>query len=133
MKNLQQEKYKDDNGRDIEASKVEVLAPYKYHVDGFYQWTCPTCGFDHNSRSCGWPISGQVLACDQCHVKTLLVRTNCIEIDEVLQGKWRSEERDKENERLKGIEKYNADELQKIRFKILGIVEQAIASAKVTL
>lgn len=130
MKNLYQEKYKDDNGRDIDTSRVEFLVPYRYHVDGFYEWACPKCGNDHHSRSCGWPISGQVLACDACKAMSLLVRTNCVEIDEALHGKWQSVERDKENERLKDIQKFNDEQLKQVRWQVLNVVEQALTDAK---
>jgi hypothetical protein len=130
MKNLQQEKYKNDNGYEIVASEAQFLAPYKYHVDGFYEWRCPACNHDHHTRSCGWPISGQVLACDECKLKSLLVRTNCVEIDEALQGKWRSAEMEAENQRLKDVVKFNEDELRKIRAEVLNIVERALGDAK---
>ena len=130
MKNLQQELYKNDNGHDIEAARIQVLTPYKYHVDGFYQWACGSCEFEHHSRSCGWPISGQVLECESCHKMNLLVRTNCVEIDETLQGKWKSEERDKENDRLKGIKKFNEEQMKTYRRKVLDAVQHTIQSLR---
>lgn len=76
FKLLSQETYKNDNGHDIPASEAEVLAPYKHVFDGFYNWDCAVCGHEHSSRACGWPISGQILVCDKCHKKNLLVRTD---------------------------------------------------------
>lgn len=109
-----QEKYKDDNGHEITAEKVQVLAPYQHIADGFYRWQCGSCDKEHGSRACGWPISGQVLKCDGCRKMNLLVRTNCEEIDKAFGSYLANEERTKELERLRGIEKYNAEQVAKI-------------------
>src|SRR5208283_2666104 len=93
MNNLQQVKYKDENGREIDASSVEVLAPYMHVADGFYNWTCGACGSAHATRSCGWTIQGQVLPCDTCKKMNLLVKTNCEEIQQLMQREWDDEER----------------------------------------
>ena len=77
MKNLFQERYKDDNGHPIDASKVEVLASCTHIADGFYKWSCGKCNAEHDSRACGWPIAGQVLECKECKTMNLLVRTDC--------------------------------------------------------
>jgi hypothetical protein len=58
----------------------------------------------------------------------LLVRTNCAEITELARRKFESEERDLELKRLQGIEKYNDDQLLKIKREIMGLVEDAIRS-----
>jgi hypothetical protein len=79
---LNQPTYKDDNGNVIDASKVEYIAPYTYVVDGFYHWECGQCGDKHSSRSCGWPISGQVLKCQKCGHMNLLVKTNIDELNQ---------------------------------------------------
>src|SRR5271167_2759870 len=99
MKNLQQEKYEDDNGHEIDASKVDVLAPYVHQADGFYNWTCGSCGAEHSDR--WWNISGRVIMCPTCKKQNLLVRTNCKEITELVRRKMEIDDRDRELERLK--------------------------------
>lgn len=126
MKNLQQEKYEDDNGHEIGASEVQMLASYVHHADGFYDWTCGSCGAEHADR--WWDIFGRVIACPDCKKMNLLVRTNCAEITELARRKFESEERDLELKRLQGIEKYNDDQLLKIKREIMGLVEDAIRS-----
>ena len=132
MNNLLQEKYKDDNGHDFEASDVQCLAPYKHLSDGFYRWTCGSCFHEHSSRSCGWPISGQVLRCDSCQRMNLLVRTNCIEIDEAMSGKFRAPDRDAELERLRDIEKFNEVALSRIRGELLRRIELSVINLRVS-
>jgi hypothetical protein len=131
MKNLQQAKYKDDNGREVDASVVQVLAPYTHIADGFYNWSCGSCGNDHASRSCGWPIMGQVLGCDSCHKLNLLVPTDCDDIMGMRKLQWNSQERDEECKRLQGIEKYNEDKLLEIKRSILATIQQAIHTVAV--
>lgn len=116
---LLQEAYKDHNGGDIAADRVQVLAPYQHVVDGFYHWQCGSCGHGHGSRACGWPISGQVLKCDECKKMNLLVRTNCVEIDKAFGSYLGNEERKKELERLQGIEKFNDEQIANIRRELL--------------
>jgi hypothetical protein len=127
MKLLQQELYKDENGRDIEADKVDCLAPIQYGADGFYNWEC-MCGNVHFSRA-GWQIAGQVLKCDKCGKMNLLVRTDCDLIYAALSGKWQSEERDKENQRLKGIQKFNEQQMRDIRQLVFTTVRDALNKA----
>lgn len=128
LTNLGQEKYKDDNGREIEASAVDVLGPYKHIAIGFYRWTCGRCGEEHGGRSCGWPISGQVMLCGKCSAMNLLVRTNCVEIDEALSGKWRTPERDAELERLRGVVGINDQTVRDIKQRLLSTVSAAISN-----
>jgi hypothetical protein len=130
MQNLLQDKYKDDNGHDFAAADVQCLAPYKHIADGFYHWTCGICFHDHASLSCGWAISGQVLKCGACSRLNLLVRTNCIEIDEAMSGKFRALDRDRELERLQGIEKFNEGELSRLRGELLRRLEMAIVNLR---
>lgn len=89
---LGQTGYVNDNGVATDPDEVEFLAPYKHVVDGFYTWECGNCSQSHGSRSCGWPISGQVIACESCKKKNLLVRTNTNEISEALALAFRREE-----------------------------------------
>lgn len=128
MNNLQQVKYKDENGTEIDASRVEVLGPYLHIADGFYNWTCGACGSGYSSRSCGWPIQGQVLICESCKKMNLLVRTDCDALTELARRKFEAEERDRELKRLKEIEKFNDDKLLQIKREILSLVEKAISS-----
>ena len=93
---LLQETYKNDNGNEISADKVEYLAPYKHVIDGFYEWECGACGKKHSSRSCGWPISGQVLQCESCRKMNLLVRTNTDELSAMFGKNIRLEELDRQ-------------------------------------
>ena len=124
MKHLQQEKYEDENGLPVEAAKIDCLAPYTYVADGFYNWACGLCGAEHSSR---WiTVSGRAHKCETCGKLNLLVRTDCNEIKEALEGKWRAPERDKELERLKRIEVLNTDKLAQLRYKILAEVGRMI-------
>ena len=116
MKHLHQEKYEDENGYEVLAADVDVLAPYTNIADGFYHWVCGACGAEHSDR--WWDISGRVIKCPACTKLNLLVRTNCKEITEWARQKWVSEERDLELKRLKGIEKFNADAILKIKQEI---------------
>lgn len=142
MKNLQQAVYEDDNGREFPAEKVDCLAPYTHIADGFYTWTCGSCGVEHSDR--WWNISGRVVQCGDgrsealgasrilkgCGKMNLLVRTNTKEITDALGGKWKSVEMEKENERLKDITKFNEDQLRTIRGQIMNVVEQALSEAR---
>ncbi len=130
VNNLLQKKYKDDNGHEFDAADVQCLAPYTHIADGFYNWTCGICHHDHSSRSCGWPISGQVLHCDGCKRMNLLVRTNCVEIDEAMSGKFRAPERDRELERLQGIEQFNEKQLSRIRAELLRRIEMSLVNLR---
>lgn len=129
LANLGQEIYKDGNGHDIVATEIDVLTPYRHISDGFYIWACGACGHAHNDRSCGWAISAQVLPCASCHKMNLLVRTNCIQIDEALSGKWRSAEMEQENARLTGIERFNEEQIQQIRREVVAEVTNALERA----
>ncbi len=127
MKNLGQAVYEDDNGRPVEAENIDCLAPYTHVIDGFYSWTCGSCGHDHSDR--WWSISGRVVTCQQCKKKNLLVRTNTKEITEALSGKWRSVEMEAENERLKDIIKYNTEQVREVQRNILNAVSTAVSTA----
>jgi len=95
MNNLSQETYVDGGGKSVTADIVEVLTPYKQLIDGFYQWECAKCGKEHDSRSCGWYIMGQVLNCKGCGTNNLLVPTN---IQTLLEGLHALKEKhDKDN------------------------------------
>lgn len=123
---LLQAQYKDENGCDVDAAVVEYLAPYRHRVDGFYQWQCGQCKEEHRIRSCGWPISGQVLRCQKCGQMNLLVRTNCAAVDEALSGMWRSAEQADENARLKAILQFNCEQVVAIKRDVLSAVRQAV-------
>jgi hypothetical protein len=124
MKHLQQEKYETEGGAPINAEAIDHLASYTYIADGFYNWMCSGCGLEHNDR---WiAVSGRVHECSGCGKMNLLVRTDCTAIQDALQGKWQSEERDKELVRLRGIQQYNQDQLAQLRYKILGEVGKTI-------
>jgi hypothetical protein len=127
MKDLQQAVYEDDNGNPVDAEKVDCLAPYNHVCDGFYNWSCGACGHEHSDR--WWSISGRVMVCQQCKKKNLLVRTNTKEITEALQGKWKSAEMEAENERLKGIIKYNVEQIRGFQQIILNAVNTASTAA----
>jgi len=127
MKNLQQAVYEDDNGHPVEAEKVDCLTTYSAVFDGFYNWSCGSCGHDHSDR--WWNISGRVVVCQNCKKKNLLVRTNTTEITEALSGKWRQAEIAEENERLKGIINYNVEKVKEIQRTIQNAVSMATSSA----
>ena len=121
MTNLQQEAYEDDNGHALPASKIEGLGTYSHVGDGFFQWTCGSCGYEGHNRM--FSISGVVIKCEGCEKMILLVRTNCTAITEALQAKWVSEEQAAENTRLKDIAKYNVDQIREIQRVILNAVK----------
>ena len=90
---LAQKEYVDDQGHPVLATTVEI-APYTHIADGFYKWECGSgsCRALHASRSCGWPVAGQVLRCEKCGTLNLLVKTNVKELDECFGMKIRLEE-----------------------------------------
>jgi len=122
FKFLTQENYKDSSGKDIPASKVQCLAPYKHIVDGFYTWQCAHCGKEQGSRSCGWPIAGQVLECGECQTMNLLVKTNCEELDKAFGLFINMERREKELERLANVE----HELNMLKANLTGNIIQGL-------
>lgn len=126
-KYLQQTSYKDGNGHGINSSAVQVLAAYRHICDGFYDWACGSCVFEHHSRTCGWPIAGQVLKCESCGKMNLLVRTNCIEIDALMRRNMEVEYDKKELERLKDIEKYNEAQVNQIKSQLWNVVQSALS------
>lgn len=126
MKNLQQEIYEDDNGRPFEAEKVACLAPYTHIADGFYTWTCGSCGEENSDR--WYNISGRVMECHSCRKTNLLVRTNCAEINKLTWRNFEFEELKLQVARLKDIEKFNDDQLLKIKQEIMKLVEDAVRS-----
>ncbi len=125
---LAQAKYKDHNGHDIEASAVSVITSYKHIVDGFYSWDCgyQECGFPHSSRSCGWPIAGQVLQCEKCKRMNLLLRSDCEVIGEAVEKLFESESLRREIASLRDIRKYNDDQLYKIRCELIGTLQNSL-------
>lgn len=130
MTNLQQPKYEGDNGQEVDASVVQVLAPYVHTCDGFYTWTCGACFAENGYR--WWNISGRVLECPSCHKMNLLVRTNCKEITALTQRNFDAEYDKSELECLKAIEKYNKEELAKIKRGILARVQESIEAGERT-
>ena len=66
---------------------------------------------------------------DGCGAKNLLVRTNCAEITESLVKKWEETERWKENEKLRGIQKFNHDKIWEIYRKMMRATEVALTAA----
>jgi hypothetical protein len=123
----------------LKPEEIDCLAPYQYMCDGFLTWECGRCGKEHATRM--FRTAGLVVQCGRgfalyphpvqggdplpekktgmryeggCGARNLLVRTNCLEINEVLQRKWKQDEIAKENERLKGIVRYNEEVLGKI-------------------
>jgi hypothetical protein len=145
MKNLGQAVYEDDNGREFPAEKVDCLAPYTHIADGFYHWTCGSCGEEHSDR--WWSISGRVVKCGDgrsealgehrilpgCGKMNLLVRTNTKDITEALGGKWRQAEIAQENERLKDVVKWNDEQFRKIKADVMNAVEQTLSAARMKL
>ena len=123
---LEQKFYKDDNGRPIESNKIQSIGIIKYGSDGFYHWQCVDCNSVTSSRSCGWAIAGQVIQCDTCGVLCLLLRTDTDYITELCEQRYKSEERDKELERLKGIELINNNMIREISMKFHTSVTEAL-------
>lgn len=126
---LEQKFYKDEDGREIEASQVTSVGIIKYGIDGFYTWQCMKCMDNdkiHGSRSCGWPIAGQVRECSDCGSKCLLLRTDTDYITELCQQKWKAVERDKELERLQGIETINNKMIREINMKFHSAIQETL-------
>jgi hypothetical protein len=73
---LGQKEYVDDNGNKIDSSLVECITTYYHIADGFYEWDCSNCKEKHTSRACGWDINGQVLVCNKCGKRNLLLRSD---------------------------------------------------------
>ena len=71
-----QDEYVDDNGQKVKADVIQNITTYYYIVDGFYEWYCGHCHEVYNTRSCGWPIAGQVLTCQKCGQNNLLLRND---------------------------------------------------------
>jgi hypothetical protein len=125
MKRLQQEKYTTDNG-EILAADIYTLAPYQHLGDGFYTWECGYCRTEHNSRTCGWPIAGQVEKCDKCKNVNLLVSTLTNELNALRASTWADDGRQQELESLRTIQRFNEHDLLDIRRKIIDEVQIAI-------
>jgi hypothetical protein len=104
---------------------VDYLAPYRHISDGFYEWECGQCKDLHGDRG-GWALSGQVLRCEKCGHMNLLVRTNCIAIDEAISGMWQSAEQADENKRLKDIQRFNIEHVVAIKRDVLSAVRSAL-------
>lgn len=107
---LSQVNYKDDNGKDILANKVDVVTIYKIHGDGFYTWVCAECGNQENSRSCGWATMGQVLECKKCKSMNLLLWNGTDDLQKGLQFAREYEDQksvvEAEREKVKIAEEY---------------------------
>lgn len=88
---LGQETYLDENGRAVDAIAIEHIAPYRYKVDGFFEWQCGYCLRVYASRGVG-SIAGQVLSCQYCQHRSLLVKTNTHEINNAISSKIQYEE-----------------------------------------
>ena len=151
MTNLSDKEYEDEHGKMVPSEQIDCLGSYKYHCDGFFQWTCGRCGVQHASR--WYRVAGLVWYCGRprttyfetigpdrlsipftvydegCGAKNLLVRTNCAEITESLTKKWEETERWKENEKLRGIQKLNHDKVWEIYREMMRAAEVALTAA----
>ena len=128
----------------LRPKDIDCLAPYEYMCVGFLTWECGRCGKEHSTRM--FKTAGVVIQCgrgvsiydarlekktgvryeDGCGARNLLVRTNCLEINEMLQGKWRQDEAIRENERLRGIVRYNEEVLARITRFLQTDLEKAL-------
>lgn len=116
MKLLQPD-YEDEDGRRIEASKIDAIGTYVHVADGFYNWDCGACNGQNSDR--WWKIAGRVVKCKHCHKLNLLVRTDCDYINEAVAKRGFYEQNNAEIERLRSLEKYNKEQLQAIKQSIL--------------
>ena len=130
MKRLQQEKYHSNN-KDWLPEQIQTLASYQHIADGFYTWECGHCAAEHSSRSCGWPIAGEVEPCGGCKFVNLLVSTATIELNELRKRKWAEDSVFKELEELRGIQKYNSDQVIALKRELWNTVEAAMYKVKV--
>ena len=143
MRRLQEKEYENyDNGGPIrlKPEEIDCLAPYEHTGDGLLAWECGRCGAEHSTRM--FKSAGVVLRCGRevpvfpsslsrgereevehklgvryrggCGARNLLVHTNCTEINGMLKERRRQDEAMRENERLRGIMKYNEEVLAKI-------------------
>ena len=129
MRQLQQKKYH-SHRLDWLPEQIQTLAPYQHTGDGFYTWECGHCSSGYSSRTCGWPIAGLVEPCENCKAVNLLVSTATDELDELRKRKWAEESVLKELEELRGIKKYNEDQLIALKRELWSTVEVAIHKVK---
>jgi len=129
MKNLSQEQYEDQDGKPFPADKIDCITPYSTPIDGFFHSECAKCGENISSRH--FRFFGVVLKCSKCGAHNLLVRTDVIWVHEqILKG--RTLEVDlQELERLKGIEKYNEDQIKSMKYKLSSQLESFIRQLKI--
>jgi len=98
---LSQKIYKNDDGNEIASSEVDVVTTYEHIADGFYKWFCAECGNEAASRTCGWPIMGQVLKCKKCNKNNLLLYSGT---DRVMQAVKYSDEMDTNKTLIESLE-----------------------------
>ena len=133
MKRLQQKEYENygKGPKRLGPRGIDCLAPYEPTGDGLLTWECGKCGREHPTRMFRvagvtvLPIGGAAFD-GGCGAMNLLVRTNCREIEETLQGKWKQDGVIKENERLRGIAKYNEETIGKIVRFLKGSIGRAL-------
>jgi hypothetical protein len=82
---LQQDEYEDENGNRFSKKDIRFIGTFVYIADGFFSWSCGNhnCRKDHSSRS--HKISGTVRRCEDCGQWSLLLRSDCENINNMVQ------------------------------------------------
>jgi len=115
-----QKEYVDHNGNKMSVEKVENISTYKHIMDGFYTWVCSNCRNKHDTRSSGWPISGQILKCEECKKLNLLLRSDTDEVNKAIEWYFSSLRDSYEDitKRIKETEDENRNLKNTVRGKI---------------
>lgn len=106
---LEQSSYPDGQGNSVNSSEIKYLGTFKYQFDGFFRWQCGNCQEEHQSRS--WRINGTICKCSKCQESSLLLRTDCQQVNNIIAAS----------------EKRTTDLEQKVR-RCLNYLGQAISS-----
>jgi len=129
MKNLAQKEYEDGNGKPFPADKIDCVTPYSPPIDGFFWTECGKCGESIGGRH--FRFFGVVIKCSKCGAQNLLVRTDVIWVHEQILKSRELQVDSEELERLKGIEKYNEDQIKTIKWKLKSDLDSFIRQLKI--
>lgn len=122
---LQQKQYEDENGKMVDASTIYSVSPYIYIVDGFFSWSCQNCKKDNSSRA--FKVNGTVQTCEHCRNKSLLLRSDCDNINDIVRRvNLLSEQIEGKNSLLRGLQK-DISEIKEIQEKLSKEVCKTVA------
>jgi transcription elongation factor Elf1 len=80
---LQQKQYEDDNGNPVASDKISFVGTFVYIADGFFTWSCGHCRKEQSSRA--HKINGTVHRCPDCGASSLLLRSDCENVNTLIQ------------------------------------------------